>query len=385
VKSKKLNLNNSIPTLDLKKEYSFLRKDINKQLSECFKSQHWILGAKVEALEEKIANITKVKFARGVASGTDALIIALRALAIDTRRKQYFDNTDEIITTPFSFVATAEAIYRSGARPVFVDIDPETFNIDASEVAKAITKKTVGILPVHLYGQACRMDKLQSIARRENIFMVEDCAQSFGATYKSAKVGSFGDCGAFSFFPSKNLGCFGDGGCITTNDYKLAEHIDILRGHGQKSYADALCIGYNSRLDAIQAAILLAKLKYINKFISMRRAVASIYDKGLGGSKYLQTPAVDKNCFHAYGLYTVKVSKKRDELVSYLNDKGIGARIYYHKPLFAMKAFSKARIFGQLPGLNSVMGKVLSLPIYPFLTLNQANRIVKAVHRFYNK
>jgi UDP-2-acetamido-2-deoxy-ribo-hexuluronate aminotransferase len=374
-----------IPILDLKKEYAFLNKDIRQQLSECFKSQHWILGSKVQEFQKRVASLLKVKFCRGVASGTDALVIALRALAMQRTGRDYFKESDEIITTPFTFVATAEAIIRSGARCVFVDIDPDTFNIDPEAVKRAVTKKTVGILPVHLYGQSCRIDALSKIAGENNLFLLEDCAQSFSAEYNSKKVGSFGDCGAFSFFPSKVLGCFGDGGCITTNDAKLCEYVEVLRSHGQKNYADAVCVGYNSRLDEMQAAILIAKLQYINKFIALRRAAALDYNKSFNGAQFVQTPLTDKNCLHSYGLYTIKAAKKRDELVSTLNRQGIGARVYYHKPLHKMSAFKKSKVAGSMPGLGEVIDKVISLPLHPFLKKPQIKMIVKAIKTFYGE
>ncbi|MBU1523445.1 MAG: DegT/DnrJ/EryC1/StrS family aminotransferase, partial [Candidatus Omnitrophica bacterium] len=232
------------------------------------------------------------------ASGTDALLLSLRALAIKEKNKEYFDKKDEVITTPFTFVATAEAIVRSGATPVFVDVNLATFNICPKEIKKAITKNTVGILPVHLYGNSCRMDEILKIAKENNLFVVEDTAQAFGGTYstkgaclparqgsasggKGKKLGTIGNCGAFSFFPSKNLGGCGDGGLIATNNIRLAELVRILRNHGQIKKYNASYIGYNSRLDSIQAAILLVKLKYVDKFNQLRREIAKKYMRHL--------------------------------------------------------------------------------------------------------
>ena len=267
----------NIPILDLKREYASLKKDIDRQIKDCLGSQQWILGRKVSEFEKRIAKYLCVKYAIGVASGTDALILSLKALAFKLKRKESFDRKDEIITTAFTFIATAESIVRAGATPVFADIDPITFNIDPLAIERAITKNTVGILPVHLYGLVCDMGKISKIAKKHNLFIVEDCAQSFGASIGKKKVGAFSDCGTFSFFPSKNLGGFGDGGLIVTNDKSIAELIKILRNHGQTSNYNASFIGYNSRLDSIQAAVLLAKLEDIDKFNTARIKIAKKY------------------------------------------------------------------------------------------------------------
>ena len=373
----------NIPILDLKREYKALKKDIDKQLKDCLGSQQWILGPKVSEFEEKVAKYLGINYAIGVASGTDALMISLNALALKLKGKGNFDKKDEIITTPFTFIATAEAIVRSGATPVFVDIDSDTFNIDPSCIEKAITKNTVGILPVHLYGFPCDVIKISKIVKKYNLFTVEDCAQSFGASIGAKKAGSFGDCGAFSSFPSKNLGGFGDGGLIITNNKTIAELAKALRKHGQTSQYKADYIGYNSRLDSIHAAVLLAKLEHIDKFNNARIRIAKKYTQALKNISQIQPPqSSNDGNRHVYHQYTIKVSS-RDTLLKYLNSKGIGARIYYPILLHKMKAFRKAKCRGSLKRSEKVVSQVLSLPIHPFLKEKEISYIASAVKRFY--
>ncbi|MBP7089013.1 MAG: DegT/DnrJ/EryC1/StrS family aminotransferase, partial [Candidatus Omnitrophica bacterium] len=329
----------NIPLLDLKREYLFLKKEIDKQLEDCFATQQWVLGGKVSELEGKISKYLGSKYAIGVNSGTDALVLSLRSLAIKLKKKNYFDKKDEIITTPFTFIATVESIVNSGATPVLVDIDPDTFNISPQAVKKAITKNTVGIIPVHLYGLSCDMDEILKVAKENNLFIIEDVAQSFGATYKKKKLGTLGDYGAFSFFPSKNLGSYGDGGLVVTNNKKLFEYIKSLRNHGQSKQYDATYLGYNSRLDSIQAAVLLAKLKYIDRFNNLRRKIAHQYNKDFAAIKQIKTPVELKNSISVYHLYTLKVLNQRDNLLKYLNSFGIEARVYYPKLINEMEAF----------------------------------------------
>jgi len=405
----------SIPLLDLKREYAFLKSDINRELKDCFASQAWILGEKVTQFENQAARYLGITHAIGVASGTDALILSLRALAIKLKDREYFEKTDEIITTPFTFVATAEAIVRSGATPVFVDINSDTFTIDPQAIQKAITKNTVGIIPVHLFGLACQMDEIVTIARENKLFIVEDVAQAFGAahplsthdsrltTYK--KLGTIGDCGAFSFFPSKNLGGYGDAGMVTTNDSRLAELLKVLRAHGQTKQYDAAYIGYNSRLDSIQAAILLAKLKYIDKFNNIRRNTARKYFNDLKNIKSVQLPVCStmdlarglvhhthdsrlttRDHSHVYNLYTIKVSSHaRDKILSFLNTKGIGARVYYPVALHQMKAFKAAKIIGSLQNSEEATKQVISLPCHPFLKNEELIYVTKNISFYFQK
>lgn len=377
--TKKIN----IPLLDLKREYQSLKKDIDKEIKDCLSSQQWILGAKVAELEKKVSRYLGVKYAIGVASGTDALILGLSALALKKKKKAFFDRSDEIITTPFSFVATAEAIARSGATPVFVDIEPDTFNIDPTKVKKAINSKTVGIMPVHLYGLPAKMQAIKSIAKRHNLFVMEDVAQGFGAVYKNKKVGSFGDCAAFSFFPSKNFGGYGDGGLISTNDKQLSQQLKILRNHGQTKTYLADYLGFNSRLDSIQAAVLLAKLKYIDKSNNRRRQIAKKYSNALKNIKEIITPQEYSGARHIYHLYTVRVSKKRDQLLKHLNSKGISSRIYYPYLLPQMKAFKYSKIKGSLSVARSLTKTILNIPLYPFLRKSEISYIIKQISAFF--
>jgi dTDP-4-amino-4,6-dideoxygalactose transaminase len=373
----------TIPLLDLKKEYIFFKKDIDKQIESCLESQEWILGPKVKEFEDKAAQYLGAKYAVGVASGTDALILALRAFALRLRNRHYFDEKDEIITAPFSFIATAEAIVRSGARPVFVDIDPDTFNIDPAKIKQAINRNTVGIIPVHLYGLACEMELISEIAKAYQLFVVEDAAQAFGASYKGKKTGTFGNLGAFSFFPSKNLGAFGDGGLVTTGDGELAESVKTLRNHGQRERYNADFIGYNSRLDSIQAAVLLAKLKYIDQLNKLRKKIAQMYNNKLKNTQEIKIPHAPQEADHVYHLYTIKVSRKRDKLLAHLNSQGIDARIYYPFSLYKMKAFMNAKYSGELKGTEKVLSEALSLPIYPFLEKIKVNYIIEHTCNFF--
>jgi dTDP-4-amino-4,6-dideoxygalactose transaminase len=390
-----------IPLLDLKREYKFLKKSIDKELKECFSTQNWVLGQHVARLEKEVAKYLGATAAIGVASGTDALILSLRALAIDLKKKDYFEKKDEIITTPFTFIATAEAIVRSGATPVFMDINPDTFNIDLRQIKKAISKNTVGILPVHLFGLSCDMSEITKVAKENNLFVVEDTAQAFGAEYTpkassnefrtTKKLGTMSDCSAFSFFPSKNLGAFGDAGLVATNNNRLAELIKFLRNHGQVKQYDAQYIGYNSRLDSIQAAILLAKLKHIDKFNDLRIKIAQKYNVGLKGIRNIQLPAqcLPNNTSqrrHVYHLYTVKVDNKiRDGFSAFLNSNGIQARVYYPLPLHKMSAFKHGKVKGKLKNAETLATRVISLPINPFLTNKEVDYLLRTVAAFFAK
>jgi len=267
-----------------------------------------------------------------------------------------------------------------------VDIDPKTYNIDPLKIKKAINKNTVGIVPVHLYGLAANMSEIKTIAKKHKLFVVEDTAQGFGGAFKGKRLGSMGDCGAFSFFPSKNLGAFGDGGLIATNSSRVVSFLKVLRNHGQTSQYKASYIGYNSRLDSIQAAVLLAKLKSIDKLNSLRRAVAQKYNKALSGIEEVKVPYQPKLSRHVYHLYTLRVLAKRNQLLNYLNSKGICSRIYYPIGVHEMKVYrSVAKVSGKLKVAQKAAGEILSLPIHPFLTNSQINYVTSTVRRFFNK
>jgi len=376
--------NSKIPLLDLQMEYRQTMEEIDESILKCVSNAKYILGPEVSELEQKIASYINTKYAIGVSSGTDALVLSLRALAIKLKGKEFWDRKDLIITTPFSFTATGDAILRAGATPLFVDIDPATFNIDPEQIKKAILKyrgKVTGILPVHLYGQPSNMDEITKIAKESDLFIVEDCAQSFGAKWDGKQVGSFGDAGCFSFFPSKNLGGFGDGGMITTDDDELAEIVRMLRKHGGKDKYNALYIGYNARLDTLQAAILLAKMNHVDEFNNQRRKIAKFYDEHLKEMSWIKRPEVHKKAYHVYHQYTVRLlNKKRDEIQRKLKEKGIQTMIYYPVILPDMKVFKdRCECLGELRNAIEATEQVLSLPIEPVYGKEIYRKVVEGV------
>ena len=362
-----------IPILDLKKQYKKLENQINNAVNEVLKSGSFILGPNVKKLEEDFAKYCGCKRAVGVANGTDALQLALRALDIGAG--------DEVITVAFTFVATTEAIGIVGANPVFVDINPDTFNIDVDQIESKITNKTKAILPVHLYGQPADMNKIMDIAKRHNLRVIEDCAQAVGSAYfdtatqKVKKVGSFGDFGCFSFFPSKNLGCYGDGGMVTTNNDELAERIKALRGHGGRVryYHDEL--GLNSRLDEIQAAILNVKLPYLDEWNECRRKIAYRYNELFKDINEIETPKEINNVKAVYHQYTIKIPC-RNQAHEQLANAGVMAMIYYPVPLHKQKLHSNLPPCS-LPKTEKCTELVMSLPIFPELTEEEQNTVAE--------
>lgn len=392
-----------IPLLDLQKEYRYMLEDIDEAILKNVAQAKYILGPQVKELEDKVAEYIGVKHCVGISSGTDALLLSLRALSIKTKGKEFFESDDEIITTPFTFVATGDTILRSGATPVFIDIDPATYNIDPFKIKEYLrgcedkkmrnsggltsqppnfltsSGKVVGIIPVHLYGQACNMDEIVEIAKEYNLFVVEDVAQAFGGMwYGSAgspqKLGSIGTAGIFSFFPSKPLGGFGDGGMVATDDDEIAELVRMLLRHGGKDKYNVDHIGYNARLDTLQAAILLAKFKYIDEFTERRRKITEVYNRELTGINGIVLPknyelsAMSHELYHVYHQYTIKVKNgKRDELQKYLKEKGISTMVYYPFPLHKMKVFSdgRSKVSGSPQNAEDATQSVLSLPIEP--------------------
>lgn len=368
-----------VPFLDLKRQYRYLKPEIDRRLKTALDHQQWIMGPEVRELEDIIAHYIGTKFAISVASGTDALVISLRALAYQRTGRDFWTKTDEVITTPFTFAATADAILRAGATPVFVDIDPLTFNINPERVEKAVTKNTVGIIPVHLYGQACAMTELREIAHRYNLFILEDVAQAFGAMSQGKKCGAWGDAGAFSFFPSKNLGGFGDGGIVTTNDKTIAEFVDILRRHGGKDKYNVDYLGYNSRLDTMQAAILLARFSALEEFNARRIKIATTYSEVLNkipGLTVPQPPRHGENVFHQYTI----CHPERDRLKRHLDRAKVATMVYYPIPLHRMKLFSsRCRIAGDLTEAEKAARAVLSLPIEPLLEPEEVQFVLHQV------
>ncbi len=365
----------SVPFLDLKRQYAEIKDEINKAISEVEDSCRFILGPNVAALEEKIAAFSGAKYGIGVASGTDAIHLSLVACGVG--------KDDEVISPPFTFVATADAIAYTGAKPVFVDIDPKTFNIDPKKIEAKITKKTKAILPIHLYGQSAEMAAITSIAKKHNLKVIEDAAQAIGAKYDGKKVCSIGDAGCLSFFPTKNLGCFGDGGMVLTNNKEIAEKVRMLRGHGSKATYHYDLIGFNSRLDELQAAILRVKLKYLNHWSEARRKNAKLYDELFSGTKDVVAPFVASKRTHVYNQYTIRV-KDRDELFAHLEKKGIGRMVYYPLSLHLQKAFSYlGGKKGDFPESERAEKEVLSLPIFPELKEEEIKEVAAAVKSFF--
>jgi len=343
-----------IPIYDPRPEIEALWDEIHEAIDRVLRSGRFILGPEVEAFEREVAAYLGVRYAVGVNSGTDALVIALRALGVGPG--------DQVITTPFTFFATAEAISLVGATPVFVDIDPVTFNIDPARIPSAITPRTKAILPVHLYGHAADMDPILKIAREHGLKVLEDVAQAFGGAYKGRKLGSLGDAGAFSFFPTKNLGGLGDGGLIATNDAAIAETARMLRTHGARRKYHNEMLGYNSRLDALQAAVLRVKLKVLDEWNARRREVAARYREALAGVEGLVLPAEQPYAYHVYHQYTVRVLHgRRDEVRQRLAEQGVGTMIYYPVPVHRLPVYAWPE--GALPQAERAACEVLSLPM----------------------
>lgn len=392
--------------LDLYGEYNYMQKDIDAAIKQCLEHQKWILGPEVKELEQKIAEYIGVKHCVGVSSGTDALVLSLRSIAIKLKGEEYFDRSDEIITTSFTFTATGDAILRSGATPVFVDIFPTTYNLDEKKVRELVKSETqdhkskiVGILPVHLYGQSCEIDEIMDIAKEHNLFVVEDVAQAFGGMWNGKKLGSIGNAGTFSFFPSKNLGGFGDGGMISTNDDQTSDLIRMLLKHGGKDKYNVDHIGYNARLDTLQAAILLAKFKYIDEFNERRQKIAEIYSQELSGLEGIAIPVNNArnqklndstssvSDGHVYHQYTINVNNgKRDELQRHLKEEGISTMIYYPVPLHKMKVFEdRCRVNGDLSQSGQAVNDVISLPIEPLQEEKVTMFIAAKIKDFFTK
>lgn len=359
----------TIPMVDLKTQYHRLKAEIDQAIADVLESTAFILGPNVRAFEEEAAAYLGVKHAVTCANGTEALHLALRAAGIGPG--------DEVITPPFTFIATAEAIRYVGATPVFVDIEPHTYNIDPEQVERAVTRRTKAILPVHLFGQPADIPTLQDVAKRHDLLLIEDCAQSFGASIDGEQTGSFGLAGCFSFFPSKNLGCYGDGGLVTTNSDALAAHLRSLRNHGSQVRYHHDEIGYNSRLDELQAAILRVKLRHINDFNDNRRRVAHRYNERLADLKVV-LPYEDGIGRHVFHQYTLR-SPHRDRILAALTHAGIASAIYYPIPLHRQKVFAEACARVSLPVSEAVAADCFSLPIFPEMTDVQVDTVADVI------
>jgi hypothetical protein len=366
---------NQIPIVDLYAQYLTIKKDIDKVITNVIKSSSYIGGPEVEKLEYAIAKYCGTKYAVALNSGTDGLYFALRVQGIG--------KGDEVITTPFSFFATAEVIVRVGAKPVFVDVDSKTYNINLDLIEEKITNKTKAIIPVHLFGLPTKMNEINKVAKKYKLIVIEDACQALGAKYQGRTVGSLSDIGCFSFFPSKNLGAWGDGGMVVTNNKTVIEQIRMLRNHGSKvKYFNEL-IGYNSRLDGIQAAILNVKLRHLNRWNKARAKVAGLYDSLLGQIDWIEIPKYDiASCRHVFHQYTIKIKNgKRDKVKAYLAKKGVASMVYYPIPLHLLSAlkFLKNKA-GSFPEAEKTCSEVLSLPIYPELSEKKVKLISKFIH-----
>lgn len=363
------------PFLDLGAQFETIRGEVMDAIEQTMESQRFILGPEVERLENEIAQYVGCRFAIGCASGSDALVLALMALNIGPG--------DEVITTPFTFVATAGSIARVGAKPVFVDIDPITYNLEVKQLAAAVTSKTRAIIPVHLYGLPADMDAVMELANRSNLAVIEDAAQALGAEVNGVRVGNIGTIGCFSFFPSKNLGCAGDGGMLTTNDAALAETLRSLRVHGSRKKYHCEILGVNSRLDALQAAILRVKLHHLADWTSGRRDNANRYRSLFSNTNTdVVVPTEPQGMRHVYNQFVIRTND-RDGLRRHLQSFGIPSEIYYPEPLHLQPAFSYLGYKpGDFPQAETASLQVLALPIYPELTPAQQEAVVNAIAQF---
>lgn len=373
---------NTIPPVDLTRQHKTIKREVEDRVLEVLRSGRYIGGTAVTDFEKQFADYIGTKYSVSCNSGTDALYMALRALEIGAG--------DEVITTPFTFISTSEVIVRVGAKPVFVDIDRDTFNFDLKQVATAITKKTKAIIAVHLFGQPVDMTELMAIAKKHNLYVIEDCAQATGASWQDRKVGSIGDAGCFSFFPTKNLGACGDGGALTTNNKAIADKIKLLREHGlvrdsqvKVTYSHSVT-GLNSRLDTLQAAILSIKLNYLDTWNQHRQQLAANYQQLLQVIPDLKLPSALDRGNSVWNQYTIRITNKsqtddttRELVRSKLRDKGAIAMVYYPLPLHLQPVYQSSNVsVGSLPNVEQVAREVLSLPIFPDLTFEEQQQVV---------
>jgi dTDP-4-amino-4,6-dideoxygalactose transaminase len=372
----------NVPLLDLTAQYSTLADEVRPVVLQVIEEQRFILGPLVERLESQVAEYLGVEHAVGCASGTDALLLSLRALDVHPG--------DEVVTSPFTFFATAGAIHNVGARPVFADIRPDTFNLDPAAAEAALTDRTRALVPVHLFGQMAEMEAFRALGDRRGIPVIEDAAQAIGARQRTAAgewitTGTLGDACAFSFFPSKNLGAFGDAGMIVTNDAGTAERLQKLRVHGGRQMYHHEEVGYNSRLDALQAAVLSVKLPYLGAWSEARRSHARFYDAALAGLDEVVTPVVLPENETIVNQYTIRVrGGRRDELIAFLRTRGVGSAIYYPVPLHLQECFGYLGCeAGDFPESERAAAEVLSLPVYPELEAEQCEHVAKSVREFF--
>ncbi len=365
-----------VPLIDLSEQHKKIGTELKAAALKPFDTQRFVLGDLGREFEAKIAAKAGAKHAIGLASGTDALLLALVALGVKTG--------DEVVTTPFTFFATAGAVSRVGAKPVFADIDEKTFNLDPEKAKAAVTRRTKAIIPVHLFGLPCDMKAISAIARNRSLAVVEDAAQSLGAEYGGKGTGAIGDAGCYSFYPTKNLGGAGDGGMLVTSSNQLADKIRVLRDHGARKKYHHDVVGVNSRLDEIQAAVLLVKLKYLDRWNESRRKHARDYAEGLAGLP-IALPSEPKGRTHIYHLYSIQTDR-RDALAAHLTSRGIGCGVYYPVPMHLQPCY-KALGYkkGAFPVTERVTSRVLSLPMFPELTDGQKDQVISMVREFFKR
>lgn len=363
----------TVPLLDLKAQYADIRKDVDEAVRSVMESARFIGGPEISGLEEEIARYSQCAHGVGVASGTDALLLSLRALGVGPG--------DEVITSAYSFFASAGTIANNGAVPVFVDIDPTTYNMDAHRLEAAFTPRTKAVVAVSLFGQCCDMTAIKAICDKRQVWLIEDAAQSIGSEWEGRRSGSMSDFGCFSFFPSKNLGCAGDGGMVVTQNAELAEKVRLLREHGAKPKYYHNIVGTNSRLDALQAAILRVKLRHLDRWSEGRAKNAALYNQQFEGSR-IGRPFRDPRARHIYNQYVVR-SPKRDALKAFLAERGVGTEVYYPVPLHLQKCFAPLGYkTGDMPHSEAAALETLALPIYPELTEDQVRYVAAAVREF---
>ncbi len=367
-----------IPLTDLKAQYLLLKQDIDDAIQRVLLSGSFILGPEVQSFEQEMAAYCQTGHGIGVASGTDALHLSLLACGIG--------EGDEVITTPFTFIATAESIAKCGATPVFVDIEPDTFNMNPSLIEERITPRTKALVPVHLYGQACDMTRIMNIARPHGLKVIEDCAQALGATWNGQRVGSFGDAGCLSFFPSKMLGAYGDGGMVVAGSEEVAQQVRILRNHGARRKYYHEVNGFNSRLDSLQAAVLRVKLRHLDEWLAQRNDIAAAYAAEFDMLDGYTVPSPTPGTTHAFNYYTIRVpgtAGHRDGLAEHLKSSGIASAIYYPVCLHLQDVYAGLEYApGSYPVAEKAQDEVLSLPIYPELTAVQVKQVTDAIATF---
>ncbi len=369
-----------VPLLDLKAQYQTIQEEVQGVIQQVCEEQGFILGKRVASFEQALGTYLKVPAAVGVASGSDALLLSLMVAGVG--------HDDEVLTVPFTFFATTGAISRLGAKPIFVDIHPETFNMNPKQIEQALTPRTKAILPVHLFGQCAEMEAIEEIARRHHLIVIEDAAQAIGASRHGRSAGAMGDMGCFSFFPSKNLGSFGDAGAVTTHNTAFQEQLTMLRVHGSRTKYVHERIGVNSRLDALQAAILEVKLKHLDGWAERRRRNASRYEELFAQAHLLEQvtlPRTDVGNHHVFNQFTIRVPQ-RDALREFLSERGIGTEVYYPIPLHLQSCYENLGYSkGDFPVSELAADEVLSLPIFPELSEGQLSYIVDAISDFYKK